>query len=70
MQTRKEFILKITRIASFTLLASTTGYLLFREETEEKCKLDFVCGNCNKVEKCNIKEGVNHRQKESLQKKR
>jgi len=66
MQTRKEFIIQIARITSLTLLASTTGYLLFREESDEKCELDFVCGNCSKLKKCGLEQGQKHRAKSKL----
>lgn len=61
MQTRKEFILKITRAASLTLLASTTGYLLFREPSHKKCNFDFVCNNCKKLKSCNMNKAIQYK---------
>lgn len=58
MQTRREFILKISRAASFTVLASTTGYLLFREESKEKCNFEFICNNCKNLNNCNLKKAA------------
>ena len=53
----------MARITSFTLLASTTGYLLFREESDDKCNLDFVCGKCSKVKECELEQVQKQRQK-------
>jgi|GEM_PF-942502 len=58
MQTRKEFILNITRIASVALLSSTTAYLLLRQDSDEKCNFNFICNNCKKLNKCNIDKAV------------
>lgn len=66
MQTRKEFILTISRAAAITLVASTTGYLLFREESKDKCDFDFVCKNCKKVKECNIDEGIDFKNTKKL----
>ena len=56
MLSRKDFIKKGLRAAAFTMLASTTGYLLLRKEPEQNCELDFVCKKCNKFEKCSLPE--------------
>ena len=61
MQTRKEFILKITRAASLTVLASTTGYLLFREPSDKKCNFDFVCNNCKKLKSCSLNKATQYK---------
>lgn len=58
MLSRKNFIIKSLRLASLTVIVSTTGYLLLREESDEKCSFDFICGNCSKFEKCEFPEAV------------
>ncbi|NQU35376.1 MAG: hypothetical protein HQ521_19290 [Bacteroidetes bacterium] len=58
MLSRKDFIIKSLRLASLTVIVSTTGYLLLREESDEKCNLDFVCGNCSRFDKCELPEAV------------
>jgi len=61
MITRKDFIIKIFRTATFASLAGLSGYLLLREQTDEVCNFDFVCKNCKKLKACNLPEAVDHK---------
>ena len=61
MHSRRDFIKNGFRMFSLAVLASTTGYLLFREESDTLCDLDFVCGNCNKLSKCSLPEAKRKR---------
>ncbi len=63
MLSRKDFIIDSLRIVSAVILASTTGYLLFREESTNKCDLNFVCGNCNKFNNCKVEQAEEKRRK-------
>ncbi len=56
MQTRRNFITSIFRVISLTIIASVSGYLLFREESDEVCNFDFVCKNCKNLKACNLPE--------------
>ncbi|PLX05341.1 MAG: hypothetical protein C0595_00015 [Marinilabiliales bacterium] len=56
MQSRREFINKSLRIAGMAVLMGGSGYLLFREESEEACDFDFVCKNCKKNKECKLPE--------------
>lgn len=48
METRKEFIKKTLRIAAFSAIASSTGYLLFSGKISSGCDNDFACSGCSK----------------------
>ena len=61
MQQRREFIKTISRGLIFTGLVSVTGYMIFKEETNEKCDLDFICKNCKKVRTCEMPEAQEYR---------
>lgn len=56
MLNRRNFIKKTMRTAAFTILAGGSGYLLFREKSQEECNFDFVCKNCKKQKECNLPE--------------
>ena len=68
MLSRKDFIIKSLRLDSLTVIVSTTGYLLLREESDEKCTLDLVCGNCSRFEKCVLPEAVEKKTEDRSQK--
>ena len=63
MYTRKEFIIKTFRMATFTALAGVSGYLLLREQSDEACNFDFVCRNCKKLKECKLPEAVEQKKK-------
>lgn len=56
MYTRRNFIKKTLRMASFAVLAGGGGYLFLREQSDEVCDFEFVCKNCKKLKKCNLPE--------------
>lgn len=56
MYTRRNFIKKTLRTASFAVLAGGGGYLLLREQSDVVCDFEFVCKNCKKLKKCNLPE--------------
>lgn len=56
MYTRRDFIKKTFRTASFAVLAGGGGYLLLREQSDEVCDFEFVCKNCKKLKNCNLPE--------------
>jgi len=61
MYTRKDFILKIIRTATFASLAGVSGYLLLREPTDETCNFDFVCRDCKNLKECKLPEAKDHK---------
>lgn len=63
MYTRKDFIIKIFRMATFTVLAGTSGYLLLRQQSDEACNFDFVCKDCKKLKECKLPEATDHKKK-------
>ena len=65
MYNRREFIIKIFRTASLATLALGSGYLLFRQNTEDNCDFDFVCRNCKKIQSCHLPEAENFLKKQS-----
>ena len=60
---RRQFIEKIARHGLFVSLAALTGFLFFKEETDEICDLEFVCKNCKWNKECNLDEAKKYRQK-------
>ncbi len=56
MQTRRDFITKVFRVSTLAIVAGTSGYLLFRDKSDEVCNYDFVCKNCNNLKKCELPE--------------
>lgn len=56
MYTRRDFIIKVFRNISLVSLGVVSGYLLFREKSEEVCDFNFVCQNCQKRKSCNLPE--------------
>lgn len=70
MQSRREFITSITRLTALAALGGTTGYLLLRPKSEDKCDIDYRCSSCGKQKNCNIKkENKSANKKESNSKK-
>ena len=62
MYTRKDFIIKIFRTATFTALAGVSGYLLLREQSGESCDFDFLCRDCKKLKECKLPEAKNQKE--------
>ncbi len=60
---RRQFIEKIARNGLFVGLAALTGFLFFKEETDEICDLEFVCRDCKRNTECNLDEAKKYRQK-------
>lgn len=48
METRKEFIIKSLRLAAFSVIATSTGYLIFNGKVTNNCEFEFACSNCKK----------------------
>ncbi len=67
---RKEFIVKSLRLASFTFLFSVSGYLIFRKESDETCNTDFMCDRCSKLKKCKLPEAKKFNSKKNELKKK
>lgn len=63
MYTRKDFIIKVLRMTTFTVLAGASGYLLFREQSDEACNFDFVCRDCKKLKECNLPEAKDQKER-------
>ena len=61
MRTRRNFIISIFRIISLAIIASVSGYLLIRDESDEICNFDFVCKNCKNLKACNLPEAKDAR---------
>ncbi len=53
METRREFINKSLRLAAFSVITATTGYLLLKNDGE--CSFEYSCSECNK-KKCKVRK--------------
>lgn len=60
---RRQFTESIARSGLFIALASLTGFLFFKEETDEICDLEFVCKSCKRNTECNLDEAKVYRKK-------
>ncbi len=54
MINRREFIKTALRSIGLVAIVSIAVFLAVREETDEKCDLDFVCESCKKVDSCSL----------------
>ncbi len=43
-------------MTALATVATTTGYLIFRNESKENCELEIVCNNCKKNSSCELKK--------------
>ncbi len=48
-------------MATFTVLAGASGYLLLRDQSDEVCNFDFVCRDCKKLKECNLPEAIDQK---------
>jgi hypothetical protein len=53
---RREFIKSIFRNIILTGILLFSGYLIFREKSENACEFDFICKNCKKLSSCDLPE--------------
>lgn len=61
MFTRRDFLKIAIRNSALAGIAIGSGYLIFKDHTDEACKLDFTCNSCNKLNKCKLPEAENHK---------
>ena len=68
MLNRRSFIEKLSRNIILLILASISGFLIFREGTDElqACDFDFICKNCKKKQNCTFPEAIEHKKKNTL----
>lgn len=45
------------------ILVSVSGFLIFKEGTNEQqtCDFDFICNNCKKNQNCTLPEAIEHK---------
>lgn len=65
MLNRREFIIKLVRSGTLVAMAATSGYLIFGRNEAEVCDFSFVCKNCKKLDKCQIEEAKEFKDKTS-----
>ncbi|MBI5541026.1 MAG: hypothetical protein HY951_13255 [Bacteroidia bacterium] len=65
---RREFIKNVARGSILVGLGLVAGTLLSREDENENCDFDFICNNCNKLNKCNLPEAVKFKETGKLNK--
>lgn len=63
MYTRRNFIKIAVRNSAFAGIAIGSGYLIFKEQSEEVCNLDFICQNCKRRKECKLPEAEEHKNK-------
>lgn len=68
MYTRRDFITTILRTTTFAVVAGASGYLIFREESDEVCNFEFVCKDCKKLKECSLPEAKEFNNKNEKQK--
>jgi hypothetical protein len=58
---RRAFLKNLMRISILSGLTIISAKVMFPEQKceKDKCEYNFVCNNCNKLEKCNLPEAVN-----------
>jgi len=63
MLNRRSFIEKLIRNLIFVILASLSGFLIFRDKTDEQqaCDFDFICKNCKKKQDCALPEALQYK---------
>ncbi|MEN8121762.1 MAG: hypothetical protein ABFS35_15530 [Bacteroidota bacterium] len=63
MLNRRSFIEKLVRSFILVVLASVSGFLIFREDAtdEEACDFDFVCKNCKKKQNCTLPQAIQYK---------
>ena len=60
---RKEFINRFVRGGLLALLAVVPAILVSRKQVslEESCSEDFMCRNCQRLERCELPEAITER---------
>ncbi len=68
MLNRRSFIEKLSRNIILLILVSISGFLIFREGTDEQqaCDFDFICKNCKKKQNCTLPEAIEHKKRNTL----
>lgn len=63
MLNRRSFIEKLIRNLILVILALVSGFLVFRERTNEEqaCDFDFICKNCKKKQNCILPEALQYK---------
>ena len=57
---RRTFIATLIRGTILTGITAMSGYLLFRENSNETCDFDFICKNCRKLDNCKLPEATQY----------
>ena len=63
MISRKDFIINALRGIALLALASTSGFLIFRDKNEEECDFEFLCEKCSKLNSCSLKQAMDYKNK-------
>ncbi len=63
MYTRRNFIKIAIRNTALAGIAIGSGYLIFKDQSEEACNFDFICKSCKKLKECKLPEAEDHKNK-------
>lgn len=61
MYTRRNFIKIAVRNSALAGIAIGSGYLIFKDQSEEACNFDFICKSCKELKKCKLPEAEEHK---------
>jgi len=66
---RRRFLNQIGRGTILSALAIFSGTMIYRNLNSdgESCEFDFVCRNCKKVKGCRLPDGIDYKNKNSIQ---
>jgi len=64
MHTRRNFIKIAIRNSALAGIAIGSGYLIFKEKSEEACNFEFICKSCKKLDKCKLPEAEEHKKQD------
>jgi len=66
---RRRFLHQIGRGTILSALAIFSGTMIYRNLNSdgESCEFDFVCRNCKKVKGCRLPDGIDYKNKNSIQ---